>query len=105
MVLGKFLAAYTVFASAALFSSLYFLLLIPYARLQYAILIGNIVALLLVGFVFISIGLFASALTENQLSAAIGAIAIILGFLGIGLLNALLPSSYWARFIFDALST
>ena len=104
MIMGKFLAAYTVFASAALLSSLYFLFLIPYARLQYAILIGNILSLLLVGFVFISIGLFVSALTENQLSAAIGTIAIILGFLGIGFVNALLPSSYWARFIFDALS-
>lgn len=104
MILGKFLAAYTVFGSAAVFSSLYFLLLIPYARLQYAVLIGNIIALLLVGFVFITIGLFVSALTENQLSAAIGTIAIILVFLGIGFINALLPSSYWLRFVFDALS-
>jgi len=104
MIFGKFLASYTVFAAAAVFTSLYFLLLIPYARLQFAIILGNTLALLLVGFVFISIGLFVSALTENQLSAAIGTIAIILVFLGIGLINALLPSSYWLRFVFDALS-
>ena len=104
MILGKFLASYTVFAAAAVFTSLYFLLLIPYARLQFAIILGNTLALLMVGFVFISIGLFVSALTENQLSAAIGTIAIILVFLGIGFINALLPSSYWLRFVFDALS-
>ena len=104
MVLGKFLAPYVIYAGATVLTSLYFLLLAPYAQLQYAILLGEVIAMLLVGAVFIAIGLFVSALTENQLSAAIGTIAIILGFLGIGFVNALLPSSYWARFIFDALS-
>ena len=104
MVIAKVLAAYTMFAGAMLFTSLYFLLLIPYARLQFATLLGNVVALLLVGYVFIAIGIFVSALTENQLSAAVGTIAIILAFLGIGLVSMLLPSSYWLRFVFNALS-
>jgi ABC-2 type transport system permease protein len=104
MVFGKFLAAYTVFAAASVFTSLYFLLLIPYTQLQAAILIGNSLALLLVGMVFISVGLFISSVTENQLSSAIGSIAVILGFLGIGFINSLLPSSSFLRFIFDALS-
>ena len=104
MVFGKFLASYTVFGAATLLTSLYFLFLIPYTQLQFAILYGNLVALLLVGMVFISIGLFVSALTENQLSAAIGTIAIILGFLGIGLINSLIPTNYGIRFIFNALS-
>ena len=104
MVLGKFLASYTVFGAATVITSLYFLFLIPYAKLKFAILFGNLIALLLVGMVFIAIGLFVSALTENQLSAAIGTIAIILGFLGIGLINALIPTSYLIRYVFDALS-
>ena len=104
MVIAKVLAAYTMFAGTMLFTSLYFLLLIPYARLQVATLIGNIIALLLVGYVFIAIGIFVSSLTENQLSAAVGTVAIILTFLGIGLISALLPSSYWLRFVFNALS-
>ena len=104
MVFGKFLASYAVFGAATLLTSLYFLFLIPYAQLKFAVLLGNLVALLLVGMVFISIGLFVSSLTENQLSAAIGTIAIILGFLGIGLINALLPTSYWLRYVFDAIS-
>jgi ABC-2 type transport system permease protein len=104
MVLGKLLASFTVYASALLLTSLYFLLLLPYARLQVAVWLGNIVAMLLVGFVFISIGIFVSSLTENQLSAAIGTIAIILAFLGVGLLTSLLPSNYWLRFVLGSLS-
>ena len=104
MVFGKFFASYLMFAGATVLSSLYFLLLAPYTALKYTVLIGNVLALLLVGFVFICIGLFVSALSENQLSAAIGTIAIILGFLGIGLLGSLVPSTYWIRSVFDALS-
>ena len=104
MVIAKFLASYTVFAGALIFTSLYFLFLYPYASLKVAVLFGNILALLLVGACFIAIGIFASALTENQLSAAVGAIAIILGFLGVSLLSSLIPSSYFIRFIFDSLS-
>lgn len=104
MVFGKFLASYIMFMGCAVLSSLYFLLLIPYTQLKFVLLIGNTMALLLVGFVFIAIGLFVSALTENQLSAAIGTIAIILAFLGIGLLGSLVPSEYWIRSVLDALS-
>ena len=104
MVLGKFLAAYTMFAGATIFSSLYFLILYRYAFIQVGILLGNIVALLLVGFVFIAIGLFVSALTENQLAAAVGTIGIIMAFLLVGLINTFLPASYWLRYVFDSVS-
>ncbi|MBQ8879245.1 MAG: ABC transporter permease subunit [Clostridia bacterium] len=104
MVIGKFLASYTVYAAALIFSSLYFLLLIPYATIKISVLVGNIIALLLVGMVFITIGLFVSALTENQLSAAIGTIAIILVFMGVGMISSLVPANYWFRFVVEALS-
>ena len=104
VVAGKFLASLTMFSGAVLFTALYALILIPYGTLQIAIIIGNIIALLLVGTVFISIGLFVSSLTENQLAAAVGTIAIILAFLVVGILGALMPSAYWLRFVFDSLS-
>lgn len=104
MVLGKFFAALTMFSGAILVNSLYFIFLMPYALVKLAILLGNLVALLLVGMVFIAIGLFVSALTENQLAAAIGTIAIILVFLGIGLVNSVLPAGYWLRYVFDCIS-
>ena len=104
MVAGKFLAAYTMFAGAVIVNSLYYLLLYPFAVVKTAQLLGNVLALLLVGMTFVAIGLFVSSLTENQLAAAVGTIAVLLLFLGIGLINALLPSSYWLRYVFDCLS-
>lgn len=104
IVSGKFLAAYTVFAACMVLNSLYFFFLASYTSLKVAVLIGNLVAILLVGMVYISIGLFVSALTENQLSAAIGTIAIILGFLLIGLVGSLIPSDYAVRYVFDFIS-
>lgn len=104
MVIGKFLAAFSMFAMATVLTSLYFLILLPYGNVQIALLIGNLIALLLVGMLFISIGLFVSSLTENQLSAAVGTIAIILGLLGVSLIGTLIPEDYWLRFVFNTLS-
>ena len=97
MVMGKFLAAYVMFAGCIILNSLYFLILNYDAALKFLVLLGNVVAMLLVGMAFISIGLFVSSLTENQLAAAIGTIAIIAVFLLIGLLSSLFPSSHWFR--------
>ena len=104
MVFGKLLASLTVYYGVTLITSLYFLFLIPFAQVKFSVLLGNVVALLLVGTVFISVGLFVSSLTENQLSAAVGTIAIILALLGAGLINSFLPSSYWLRYVFDSIS-
>ena len=50
MVLGKFFAALTMFGGAILVNSLYFIFLTPYALVKFAILLGNLIAVLLVGF-------------------------------------------------------
>ena len=105
MVMGKFLAAYSMFAACMILNSLYFLVLNYYAVVKFLILLGNVIAMLLVGMVFISIGLFVSSLTENQLAAAIGTIAIISAFLFVGVLASLFPSSHWIRtYVFNFLS-
>ena len=104
VVMGKFLASYVMFAGALILNSLYFFILIPYTQFKLAIFLGQVIALLLVGMLFISIGLFVSALTENQLSAAIGSIAIIVALLAINLISSLIPQEYKVRYIFDGLS-
>ena len=104
MVMGKFLAATAVFAGATLVSSLSFVILYRYASVKTAMLFGNFIALLLVGMTFISIGMFVSSLTENQLAAAVGTIGIILAVLAVGVLTSLVPSNYWIRFVLDSLS-
>jgi len=104
MVLGKFLAAFTMFGGALLVNSLYFIILYFYAQVKTAVLIGNFIALILVGMTFISIGVFVSSLTENQLSAAVGTMAIILVLLAIGIINTLLPDAFWLRYVFNCIS-
>ena len=103
MVMGKFLAATAVFAGATLVSSLSFVILYRYASVKTAMLFGNFIALLLVGMTFISIGMFVSSLTENQLAAAVGTIGILLFFMLISLLNNVIPF-YFLRFILNGIS-
>ena len=104
IVVGKFLAAYSIYAGCMVLNSLYCLVLLNYSSLKVAVLFGCLIAALLVGMVFIAIGLFVSALTENQLTAAVGTMAIILGFLAIGLIGSLFPSDYAIRYVFDFIS-
>ena len=104
MVGGKFLAAYTLFAGCTLFSFCNFFILYFYIdKVKTATLFGNLLAILLLGMTFVAIGTFVSALTENQLAAAIGTTAILAVLLGISLLNSLI-SVYWIRFVLSSVS-
>ncbi len=103
MVTAKFLAAYTVFASSMLFSCIPIIFLYRYAQVKTAIVLGNLLATLLVGMAFIAVGVFVSALTENQLAAAVGTIGILLAFLAIGALNSFIPV-YFIRLILRSVS-
>ncbi len=87
MVLAKFLAAYTIFSCTFLFSCLNFTILYGYGTPETAIIVGNIISILLVGMAFVAIGVFVSALTENQLIAAFGTIAILLALLLVGFVS------------------
>ncbi len=103
MVMAKYLAAMTMFASCMVVCSLSFTILYHYAVVKTAMLLGNLLGILLVGSSLLAIGLFVSALTENQLTAAVGTVGMILGFFVINLLNSVIPV-YWVRFILSALS-
>lgn len=103
MVMGKFLAALTLFVGCQLVAASAFFILALYARLKVAVILGNILAALLVGTAFLSVGLFVSALTENQLTAAVGTMGILLAFLLIGLLNQFI-SVRWIRFLLSCVS-
>lgn len=103
MVMAKYLAAMTMFASCMIVCSLSFTILYHYAVVKTAMLLGNLLGILLVGSSLLAIGLFVSALTENQLTAAVGTVGMILVFFVINLLNSVIPV-YWLRFILSALS-
>ena len=103
MVMGKFLASFTVFGVCMVVSTASFGILYQYAPVKTAVVLGSLLAMLLVGMAFISIGIFISALTENQLAAAVGTIGVILAFMAASVLNGLIPV-YWIRFLLSTVS-
>ena len=103
VVFAKFLAAYTMFAGASVFSGLYFIFLSFFGNVQVGLLFGNIFAILLIGMAFIAVGVFVSAITESQLSSAILTIGILLGFVMISMLADYIPVE-WLRFGISSLS-
>ena len=78
IVLGKYLAALCVYAISLITFLLYALVISAYAPLNWAVIAGNIVGLFLLGAAFISIGLFISGLTENQILAVIGTFVVLM---------------------------
>lgn len=88
MVLAKFLAAYTVFAVSTLISSLQLLVLSKYAtEFNGAIAFGEVITILLLGAAFISVGIFFSSLTENQVVAALLSVLVQGLFVGASFAN------------------
>lgn len=75
LVLGKFLAALTIFIIGVLQTLLCALLVSAFAPPDWAVVLGNCVGLVLLGAALIAIGLFISSVTENQVIAAIGGFA------------------------------
>ena len=103
MVMAKYLAALTVFSASMVAAVLPFGILYRYAAVKTAVLLGNLVAILLVGGAILAIGIFVSALTENQLTAAVGTVGLVLVFFVISLLNSVIPV-YFIRFILSGVS-
>ncbi len=103
IVAAKFLAAMTIFVACQMVASLAFIILGQYAVVKMAILFGNLLAVILVGMAFISVGIFVSAITENQLAAAVGTVGILLGFLLAGYLNNFI-NVHWIRFVLNCIS-
>jgi len=91
---AKFLASYTMFVITFLVSCLNLPIMFSYLSennlYQYnaAIAFGSCIALLLVGAAFIALGLLISALTENQMVAAVGTLAASALLLGASLANS-----------------
>jgi ABC-2 type transport system permease protein len=80
IVAGKFLAACTILLTGmAVFLAQAFVLRAVSGYLDWAIMVGNFLGYFLLGAAFISIGIFISAMTENQVVAAI--IAFIVNFI------------------------
>jgi ABC-2 type transport system permease protein len=103
MVLGKYLAAFTLFLGTVIASCINFFPLYvlgfdqraanettasyKFIGVNTAQILGSLLGIILVGAVFIAIGMFISSLTENQLSAAVITIACLASMLVINFIT------------------
>lgn len=101
LVFGKFLSAYIIFLMGDIIMLIYGVVLSMFATVNWALLLGNFVALALLGGVFVSAGLFVSNLTESQMVAAIGSIALNAALVFINAIAAVIP----VEIISDAIAT
>lgn len=84
VLLGKFFACMVVFIIMIALTSLYPLLIIAFGQPEIGPIITGYIGLFLVGASFVSLGIFASSLTENQIIAATVAFGLLLLFWMIG---------------------
>ncbi|MBQ3063707.1 MAG: ABC transporter permease [Clostridia bacterium] len=106
MVLGKFFAAYTLFASSVLVSCINLFPLLAFSISESSAttadthigpvggqVVGCLLGVLLIGAAFIAIGIFISSLTESQLSAAVVTIATLGVMVLIGIVSSAINSA------------
>lgn len=91
LVMGKFLSAFLIVALCILIFVVYGIVLSCFTEINWAIIWGNIVGMLLLAAVCVASGLFVSTLTENQMIAALGSIGINIAFILVDSLASAIP--------------
>ncbi len=99
IVLGKFLAAFTVFGIASLFGVIPAGVMESFSEPPWGMIVGNFAATLLYGSAMIAIGIFISSLTESQVIAAIGTFVVAMLLLFMGDLAYATSNVYIAQFV------
>ncbi len=77
IVLGKLLAAVTVFLIALAVTLVYPVILWGYTEPAWGKIVGNYIGFFLMGSAFVSIGIYISSLTENQIIAAVATFGVL----------------------------
>ena len=101
LVMGKFLSAFAIFLISTSVLLVYAIVLSCFSTIAWSMVWGNIVGIILLGAVFIAAGLFISTLTENQMIAAVGSMAVNVALLLLDSLASVIP----IQFISDILSS
>lgn len=126
MVLGKYFAALTMYVAGVLLSCINFLPLYVIGSAEASIdsgskltqigpitgqIVGGVIAIILLGAALIAVGTLISALTENQLSAAVITVGVIALMVLMNMINMLtdgdgqpIISNYAVRFVIDWVS-
>ncbi len=95
IVMGKYLAALTIFGATFVVNSFNFVLLFKYGTPNVVSIFMNILGIFLLGAAFIAIGILLSSITENQLIAAVSAMGVNAAMLLISLIAGEIESTFW----------
>ena len=99
VVLGKFLAALIVYCLGVAITLVYGVVIAAFAPPDWTVVFGNVLGMLLLGAALIAIGMFISALTENQVIAAVGGFAVGFSLILVNSLSALISIEWLKKFV------
>lgn len=99
IVLGKLFAAVFVYFAAMSVTLVQAAVLSRYTAVEWSVVLGHFAGLFLLGTALIAVGLFISALTANQLIAAIGGFCVGFFLMLLDSLTVLISRSSLARFV------
>jgi ABC-2 type transport system permease protein len=85
IVLGKYLASLSVFLTMTLITLIYPIILAFYSQLSFYHIVGEYLGFIFLGASMLAVGVFASSLTENQITAA------VISFVSLLIIMALQP--------------
>lgn len=101
LVMGKFLSAFVILLICMLIFLVYGIVLSCFAAVNWAVIFGNIVGMLLLGALCVSAGLFVSTLTENQMIAAVGSIGLNIAFILVDSFASVMPTKFLQDVIYS----
>ncbi|MGI5895584.1 MAG: ABC transporter permease [Oscillospiraceae bacterium] len=94
IVIGKFLSAFCVLALGIAVIFVYGIVLSVFAPMDWAVIIGSLVGTLLMGAALISVGMFISSLTENQVIAAVGSLVCCMVLMMLNVVTSAVPAGF-----------
>lgn len=103
IVFGKYFAALTLYTIAILMPFVYALILSSFGVVEWGIVFANFLALFLLGAAFIAAGTLVSALTENQIAAAVMGFVVLMALYMIDIISSFI-SIGWINKVLKALS-
>lgn len=103
LVFGKYFAALSIFGLGASIMILFGIVFTALGTVNWILILGHMIGLLLLGASLIAIGMFISVLTENQIIAAVGAIASGVFLVMADVAASMLPEGILRRML-DAIS-
>ena len=100
IVIGKFLASLSLFFIGVVITILLPLMIMGHAELPVSQIAGAYIGFFLLGAACISVGIFVSVLTENQIIAAVGTMGAIFVMFLMDMIAISLPTSTFASLMF-----